>query len=393
VGAGSAATPGFGTAPGAGAGSAATPGFGTAPGAGGGGAGPGVGSGAAPGVFPPWPPPAPPARRTRRLVIAAAAVAVLLVAGGTTTTLLLINQGKNKAVGGAPTTAPTTAAPTAAALPYPTDTMLVRIDTGAATPPDRQSKVYRLVPGTAARTILPNTQVGDVLPKWSHSRKMIALTHISRDNKSSDIYVMNADGSDRHLIVPGGGGRVAWSGDDTKIAFMKKDGDGDGQIFTYNLETGALKQLTFSKTLKDDAAWSPDGKHIMYWLNRNKVKQIYELTVADPQEPGRRITGPEVGPANDPVYSPDGTRILFTRELNNAATSDIWIVNHDGSDPHRITSNPEREMDPTWSPDGKWFAFVRGDYGEPTIVIERPDGTGETVLTKPGDREAHPCWF
>jgi Tol biopolymer transport system component len=371
---------GAGTAPGAAVGSAPSPGFGVAPGG-----------------NPPWPPPPAPSRRPRRLIVAAAAVGILLVAGGTTTVVLLVNRDKHKTVSGAPTTGPATAGTSAsakaAAVPYPIDTMLVRVDTGPPSPPGRQSKVYRLVPGTDALSILPGTQVGDVLPKWSHSREQIALTHVAPDNKSSDIYVMNADGSDRHLAVAGGGGRVAWSADDTKIAFMKKDGAGDSQIFVKNLDTGDLKQLTFSATQKDDAAWSPDGKHIIYWLNRNDVKQIYELTVADPQEPGRRITGPGAGPANDPVYSPNGQQILFTRELDGGATSDIWIVNRDGSGARRITSDPQREMDPTWSPDGKWFAFVRGDYGAPTIVIERTDGTGETVLTKPGIREGHPCWF
>jgi Tol biopolymer transport system component len=139
--------------------------------------------------------------------------------------------------------------------------------------------------------------------------------------------------------------------------------------------------------------WSPDGKTIVYWLNKGGTKQLYELQVANPKEPGRQITGPDVGPANDPSYSPKGDKILFTRELNDNATSDIWMVGTDGTDPHRVTSNPAREMDPTWSPDGTWFAFVRGDYNQPTVVIERADGGKEVTLTKPGDREGHPCWF
>ena len=69
------------------------------------------------------------------------------------------------------------------------------------------------------------------------------------------------------------------------------------------------------------------------------------------------------------------------------------LVGLDGSNPHRVTSNPAREMDPTWSPDGTWFAFVRGDVNQPNVVIERADGSGEVTLTQPGAREGHPCWF
>jgi Tol biopolymer transport system component len=239
---------------------------------------------------------------------------------------------------------------------------------------------------------LPGSEFGDVLPKWSHDREQIALTHVSPDGKDSAIYVMNKDGSHRQKVADNAGGRTAWSADDKKIAFMRQV-NGVGQILVVTLATRAIKQLTHSSTAKDDAMWSPDGKTIIYWLNKNNVKQVYEIEVADPQEPGRRITGPQVGPANDPVYSPDGTKLLFTRELDGNATSDIWMVDIDGKNAHRVTSNPEREMDPTWSPDGKWFAFVRGDYGLPTIVIERADGGDETVLTKGNAREAHPCWF
>jgi Tol biopolymer transport system component len=290
----------------------------------------------------------------------------------------------------AATTPPVSAGPAQA---FPTDTMLIRVDTGGPTgSTTRKYKVYYFTPGSPVRTPLPNSVYGDVLPKWSHSRKQIALTHASPDNKVHSVYVMNADGSNRHLVDDDMDGRVAWSADDTKLAFMKKF-NGVAQIAVLTLATGDIRQLTHSTIEKDDPMWSPDGKTILYWLNKGGIKQIFELQVANPAEPGRQITTPDVGPANDPAYSPDGQRILFTRELDDNNTSDIWMVNLDGSNPHQVTSNPAREMDPSWSPDGKWFAFVRGDYSHPAIVIERADGTGEVTLTTPPAREAHPCWF
>jgi Tol biopolymer transport system component len=323
------------------------------------------------------------------------ALAVALLAGGTTAGLILLNKKSHTTSGATPpatTTPPVASASAGPAQAFPTNTMLIRVDTGGDTAQTRKSKVYYFTPGSATRTSLPNSQVGDVLPKWSHSRKQIALTHSSPDGKQSSIYVMNADGSDRQKVADNAGGRVAWSADDTKMAFMKKYG-GVSQIVVLNLATRGLRQLTHSSIQKDDAMWSPDGKTIVYWLNKGGIKQLFEIQVANPVEPGRQITGPDVGPANDPVYSPDGHKILFTRELDDNATSDIWMVGTDGSYPHRVTSNPAREMDPTWSPDGSWFAFVRGDYNQPTVVIERADGLNEVTLTKAGDREGHPCWF
>ncbi|MEU4237159.1 hypothetical protein AB0E90_07555, partial [Actinoplanes sp. NPDC026619] len=353
--------------------------------------------GAAPGVpneSRPWPPPplAGAPKRNLGKILMVVALVVAVIAGGTTVGLILLNKGKkdNETAGGVTPTATTAAAttqPTVDPLAPPTDTMLIRVDTGNG---DAQvSKVYSFKPGEDTRTELPGTKPGDVLPKWSHTRTQIALTHNNGDHTSIDI--MNADGTGRHEVAEDAGGRVAWSADDKKIAFMKKF-DGIKQIAVLNLETGELKQLTKTTTQKDDAMWSPDGKSILYWLNRNGVRQVYELTVANPKEPGRQITKPEVGQVNDPVYSPKGDLVLFTLEVDKE-NSDIWLVNIDGSNPHRVTSNPQREMDPTFSPDGNWFAFVRGAYDHPTIVVERVAGTGEQVLTKNGAREGHPCWF
>jgi hypothetical protein len=248
--------------------------------------------------------------------------------------------------------------------PYPTDTMLIRVDTGADSSAERVSKVYTFTPGAGApRTELPGTEPGDELPKWSHNRAQIAVTH-NTGNGFSDIYLMSADGSNRRKVLEDViDGRVAWSGGDDRIAYVRTVG-GINQIFVQPLDGSDPTQLTHSPEPKDDPAWSADDRSIIYWRERDGVKQIYELPVGDPAEPGRLITGP----ATDPAPSPDGSRILHTNQSGTgaASTSDIWLVNADGSNPHRVTSNPEREMVPSWSPDGTWFALVRGPYERPT---------------------------
>jgi molecular chaperone DnaK len=396
LGAGNAAPVGAGHPASPDAGLAAPPGSGSRSGAPAGGTSPG---GTSPGGAP-WPPPpaAPDGRgRTRRRLLIAGALAVVLLAGGTATALALTkgdggDDDKNRTtVAG---TGPTSAAAVPPPLPFPTDTMLVRVDTGGANFPERKSKVYLLKPGSDQRTPLPNSVAGDVLPKWSADRSQIALTHVEQDGTSA-VYVMNADGSARHVVVKNGGGRPAWSADGKKVGFVRKI-DGVAQLFTVVLATGKQTQLTHSSDVKDDPVWTPDGKSIIYWVVRGGgIKQIYELNVADPQEPGRQITDADIGSANDPAPSPDGEQVLFTRESGKGetATFDIWSVGIDGADPHRITTSGEREMDPTWAPNGKWFAFIRGPLDRPHVVIARADGSDERTLTQGAAREGHPCWF
>jgi Tol biopolymer transport system component len=163
------------------------------------------------------------------------------------------------------------------------------------------------------------------------------------------------------------------------------------QIFTIEIGESKPRQLTFSKAPKDDPAWSPDGKTIMYWANVDKVRHIYLLSVDDPQEPGRRVTSGGEGPVNDPSWSPDGRTIAYTH-VTGDGISDIWLIGADGTNARALTDDPAREMDPTWSPDGGWIGFVRGPLGEPKITIIKADGSEEHTLTRGAAREGHPGW-
>ncbi|MBU2665350.1 Hsp70 family protein [Actinoplanes bogorensis] len=334
-------------------------------------------------------------KRSGRLVALSAGLAVLLVAGAVTVVVMLNNRDKDS--GGdetaAPPVSPSVSTSPTPAPPYPTDAnILVRVDTGGADAASRTSKVYSFQPGIGTeRTELAGTVPGDTLPRWSHNRLMIALTH-NNPGSTSDIYVMKKDGSDRRKLVSGvTDGRVTWSGDDTRITYVKKVG-GFNQIFVMPVAGGEATQMTTSNVEKDDPFFTPDSLSIVYWVDRAGSRLIYALNAVKPKEPGRRITEPDEGPAVDPAVSPDHKWVVYTREAEDG-NSDIWIVDKLNGGARRLTTNPEREMDPSWSPDGKWIAFTRGSYEEPKIVIMKMDGSSQTVMTADGDREGHACWF
>lgn len=311
-------------------------------------------------------------RRVR--IVAAAALAAALVVGGATAAVLARD-------GEPPADAPPP--------PFPTDPMLIRVDTAGDNPPERRSNVFLLTPGSDTRRQITDGG-SDVLPKWSHDRKRIVFTR--NENGVNTTYVANADGSGVTKVIDNvSGGRVTWSMDDRRLAFTRPV-DGVNQIFVVELGGAAPVQITRSPDEKDDPTWMADGRHITYWVKRNGARQIFALEVDNPREPGRLIAGPDAGPVNDPAPSPDGKYVLYTRETG-PGTSDIWIIGADGSNPRRVTSDPQRDMDPAWSPDGRWFAFVRGELHRPTIMVARIDGTGETLLTRGDAREGHPNWY
>jgi Tol biopolymer transport system component len=77
-----------------------------------------------------------------------------------------------------------------------------------------------------------------------------------------------------------------------------------------------------------------------------------------------------------PAWSPDGTRLAFTSVTATRtsdgtsvnATADIYIINADGSGLRRLTNNSAYNTAPTWSPDGTRIAFSRSTI-DPQIFL------------------------
>lgn len=73
-------------------------------------------------------------------------------------------------------------------------------------------------------------------------------------------------------------------------------------------------------------------------------------------------------------------------------SEEIGVMNADGSEQTRLTSNTTRDYLPVWSPDGGKIAFCSGWIGQRDIYVMNADGTGRTQLTThPADDHA-PAW-
>ena len=93
-----------------------------------------------------------------------------------------------------------------------------------------------------------------------------------------------------------------------------------------------------------------------------------------------RVSGPQL--------SPDGSRILFTRnELDwdgNKRVSRIWVVGADGRNARPFTGSPD-DRSAVWSPDGRWVSFTRpageGDDRARQLFLLPVDGGEAAQLT------------
>jgi len=84
-----------------------------------------------------------------------------------------------------------------------------------------------------------------------------------------------------------------------------------------------------------------------------------------------RLGTSEPSGIEEPTWSPDGTKIVFTTYL---VWGYVYVVNADGSNLHRLATAYGRA---TWSPDGTAIALgATYGGGGPTVSIVNADGTG-----------------
>ena len=88
-----------------------------------------------------------------------------------------------------------------------------------------------------------------------------------------------------------------------------------------------------------------------------------------------------------PRLSPDGTQVAFTIARPDleakAYRSAVWTVPFDGGTPRQLTSGAGRDRSASWSPDGRWLAFISDRDGERGQVFVIPTDGGEARrLTK-----------
>ncbi len=121
--------------------------------------------------------------------------------------------------------------------------------------------------------------------------------------------------------------------------------------------------------------YSPDGKRILFSSIGSGNLDLMEITI----ETGavKRITE-DAADDWDPAYTPDGKNILWSS--NRDGHFEIWMANADGSGSHRITNDGLDAENPTMTRDQRWIVY--NSYNPEKIGVWKihPDGSGATQL-------------
>jgi TolB protein len=279
-------------------------------------------------------------------------------------------------------------------------------DDPAAAIPFNAAEVYLLdADGTNPRRLTANA-FGDGFPVLSPEGKRIVFDSNRRRSETeplntSDLFVMSTDGTEQRWIVRGSS--ATWSPDAKRIAFhASASGTGlptrpdpgastsDSDIFVGNVDdilasvVGPRNITNSPDYIDDDPDWSSDGQRIVFTrhdVTDNQVNSITaEVYVIAPD--GSGLTRLTLNTEEDraPAWSPDGTRIVFSCR-RGGSDFELCVMNADGSGQVQLTDNTVFDGTPTWSPDGQQILFHRPTGGRNQLWVMNADGTGQVQLT------------
>ncbi len=154
-------------------------------------------------------------------------------------------------------------------------------------------------------------------------------------------------------------------------------------IYTYNLDSGEAKRLTFDPAIDSIPIWSPDEKRLLFGDNREPKFDLYFKDSDGGQE---QELIPQEGPDRFPNdWSRDGKYILYERG------ADLWYVSVPDLKPAEFLKASSTLKTARFSPDGKWVAYSSSESGKWEIYVTSfPGAHGKWQVSNAGGTQ--PRW-
>lgn len=272
----------------------------------------------------------------------------------------------------------------------------------------------------------------------------VSSVDTSKDERDNNIWMVSWDGKDNIQLTNSkeDESTARFSPDNKYISFLssryaddddKDKDDAATQLWLMDRRGGDAKKITHLKNDIEDYAWSPDGKKILlvmddidysdtaesgnrlpYVITRYHFKQdgqgylddrkthLYLFDVAT-----HKIDTLTSGNFNegDVTWSPDSKKIAFisnhSEDADKNENDDIFIMDAvPGAIPYQLTTWKGEDINPQWSPDGKFIAYLQSSsdenftmYGQNILAIIPAGGGQSTLLSATSDKQLYaPRW-
>ena len=196
-----------------------------------------------------------------------------------------------------------------------------------------------------------------------------------------DIFSVRLDGQEIHRLTmtPGYDAEATISPDGKTIVFTSIR-DGDLDLYAMNLDGTAVRRLTNDLGYDGGAFFSPDSRRIVYRASHPQTveeKEAYlallkqnlvepsqlEIFVMNADGSGKHAVTRNGASNFAPFFSPDGRKIIYSsneedRQPDRRPSFHLYLINNDGTEVERITTQGHFNSFPMFSPDGKRLVWV-----------------------------------
>ncbi|MFZ2957812.1 MAG: LpqB family beta-propeller domain-containing protein [Candidatus Ozemobacteraceae bacterium] len=276
---------------------------------------------------------------------------------------------------------------------------------------------------------------GRVHPSWSPDGTRLVYMQLTHQNPADDdtshgcpalpfraeLWIINADGTNPRLLTTPGSfnydsnGQLInsandanapdWSAAGDIITFWSGQEQSYGQVWCINADGSERAQLTRAPipSHNDDPAWSPDGTKVLFTTDRNGRPETMVMNAdgSNPQFLTETAPGPGPGDAAwQPIrglMDPSETASPPLREIivsyaDETNKLQLYRTNEDGSARRRITDGTHDCSMPAWSPDGRKIVYVQESENGTALWLSDSDGKNPKMLTSSGQNMV-PSWL
>ena len=174
----------------------------------------------------------------------------------------------------------------------------------------------------------------------------------------------------------------------TKIAFKAQAPHGEGEIYVSDFDGHNPQPVTHDNAIVAAPAWVPDRLALYYTSYQPGNPDIFYHNLST----GQRLKVAYFSGLNtSAAVSPDGSKLAMI--LSKSGSPNVWVCNADGTNFKQLTTSPEDESSPCWSPDGQWICFAT-KIRERRVLAKVPAGGGpvQRISTSGVSNPTDPDW-